>query len=202
MSLVKVHLHGELGAKYGSLFELEVRTSIEAVRALTVNLPSSFRKEFAEQAWVIKVGQKLSALCEAELPVSSCQGEVHFIPAVSGAKDADDQILLGVGLIALAVIGIPALAGAKYAALKGFAAFAAQTSMQIGVGMALSGIAAQIMAPEDPNARETPQSRTTNEFNGPVNTMAQGRCVPVGYGRRIVGSHCISASISNEDERW
>ena len=36
-------------------------------------------------------------------------------------------------------------------------------------------------------------------FNGPVNTMAQGHPVPIGYGEMIVGSAVISAGISVDE---
>ena len=136
-----------------------------------------------------------------EVEIASCQGELHLIPAIAGAKDGNDQVLMGIGLIAMAVF-VPMLANTTYGALAGAPAFLAHTAMQIGVGMALSGIAATIMAPNDPNSTESEVSRTSHQFNGPVNTTAQGRPIPVGYGRCIVGSHVISAGITNEDERW
>lgn len=200
MSLVTVHLHGELGAKYGSPFEFDIRTSIEAVRALSANF-AGFKKDFAEESWIVKVGERKTSLSMDEVEIASCQGELHLIPAIAGAKDGNDQVLMGIGLIAMAVF-VPMLANTTYGALAGAPAFLAHTAMQIGVGIALSGIAAAIMAPDDPNSTESEISRTSHQFNGPVNTTAQGRPIPVGYGRCIVGSHVISAGITNEDERW
>ena len=66
------------------------------------------------------------------------------------------------------------------------------------------------MAPPAARRCATPQQRllsvrtvrTTalHNFNGPVNTTAQGNPVPVIYGEMIVGSATISAGIYSEDQ--
>ncbi|HHH1307693.1 TPA: tail assembly protein, partial [Yersinia enterocolitica] len=37
-------------------------------------------------------------------------------------------------------------------------------------------------------------------FGGPVNTVAQGNPIPIGYGERIIGGAIISAGIYTEDQ--
>ncbi|HCW20974.1 MAG TPA: phage tail protein, partial [Achromobacter sp.] len=50
------------------------------------------------------------------------------------------------------------------------------------------------------STRDSPDNGASYNFNGPVNTSAQGIPVPVLYGRMIVGSAVISAGIYAEDQ--
>ena len=67
---------------------------------------------------------------------------------------------------------------------------------QVGMSLALGGVA-QILAPtpNTPEPKESAENTPSYLFNGAVNTTAQGHPVPIGYGRLIVGSAVISASI-------
>lgn len=49
-------------------------------------------------------------------------------------------------------------------------------------------------------ARDAPDSTPSYAFSGPVNTQAQGHCVPVLYGRGWVGSAVISAGMDIKDD--
>jgi predicted phage tail protein len=44
-----------------------------------------------------------------------------------------------------------------------------------------------------------PENKPSFLFDGPVNTIAQGHPVPVGYGEMYVGSAVISAGIVTEE---
>jgi predicted phage tail protein len=44
------------------------------------------------------------------------------------------------------------------------------------------------------------ENKASYNFNGPINTTAQGNPVPLGYGRKIVGSAVVSAGIYSEDQ--
>ncbi|MNL81044.1 Bacteriophage lambda tail assembly protein I [compost metagenome] len=50
------------------------------------------------------------------------------------------------------------------------------------------------------SAADGPENGASYNFNGPVNTTAQGNPVPLLYGRMIVGSSVISAGIYAEDQ--
>ena len=45
-----------------------------------------------------------------------------------------------------------------------------------------------------------PDNGASYNFNGPVNTTAQGNPVPLLYGEMFVGSATISAGIYSEDQ--
>ncbi len=73
--------------------------------------------------------------------------------------------------------------------------------MQMGGAMMLGGVV-QLLSPQQRSlsAKDGPQNGASYNFNGPVNTSAQGNPVPVVYGELIVGSATISAGIYAEDQ--
>jgi len=48
--------------------------------------------------------------------------------------------------------------------------------------------------------REDPDNKPSYAFGGPVNTVAQGNPIPIGYGKRRIGGAIISAGIYAEDQ--
>ena len=72
----------------------------------------------------------------------------------------------------------------------------------MGAAMALSGVA-QLLTPQQRllSVKDGPDNGASYNFNGPVNTTAQGNPVPVIYGEMIVGSATISAGIYSETRR-
>ena len=74
--------------------------------------------------------------------------------------------------------------------------------MGFGISMVLGGVV-QLLSPQqtyDSAASERPENRPSYNFNGPVNTTAQGHPVPLCYGRMIVGSAVISAGIETRQQ--
>jgi predicted phage tail protein len=66
----------------------------------------------------------------------------------------------------------------------------------------LGGVA-QMLSPQQKglSSKDSPDNGASYNFNGPVNTQAQGNPVPLLYGRMIVGSAVISAGIYAEDQQ-
>jgi predicted phage tail protein len=117
------------------------------------------------------------------------RGEVRIVPVLTGAKSAFGQILLGAALIAASFFFPPA-AGA-------FLAAASKAAFSVGVSLVLGGVAQMLTpTPKNQGPQERPENRPSYQFNGPVNTTAQGQPVPIGYGRLVVGSAVISAGIT------
>lgn len=71
----------------------------------------------------------------------------------------------------------------------------------LGVSLALGGVV-QMLSPQQRglSTRDNPENGASYSFNGPVNTTAQGNCVPVLYGEMMVGSAVVSAGIYAEDQ--
>ena len=67
--------------------------------------------------------------------------------------------------------------------------------------MMLGGIV-QALSPQQKalSTSDGPDNGTSYNFNGTVNTTAQGNIVPLGYGRMTVGSAVISAGLYTEDQ--
>lgn len=51
------------------------------------------------------------------------------------------------------------------------------------------------------SAKDSAENKPSYNFNGAVNTTAQGNPVPLGYGRMIIGSAVISAGIYAMDQK-
>jgi predicted phage tail protein len=71
----------------------------------------------------------------------------------------------------------------------------------MGAALALGGVAQMLTpTPKGLSSGDTGASKASYNFNGPVNTVAQGNPVPLLYGRMIVGSAVISGSVYAEDQ--
>lgn len=70
---------------------------------------------------------------------------------------------------------------------------------QLGMGLLLGG-AAMMLAPDVPDGSAGEKAQNYL-FGGPVNTIKQGAPVPLVYGRAIVGSMTISASLFTNTSR-
>lgn len=196
----KVILAGELGKKYGRVHHFAISTPGEAIRALVANF-TEFNSDLIHSA---DRGVGYKVIVDKD-PVSDAEKSFHnpfsktvrIIPVIMGAKSGIFNVILGAAIIAAAFW----TGGASLGATGGltFASVGAQVGFSIGVSLALSGVS-QMLAPQmkagDP--RESPENQPSYTFNGPVNTTAQGQCVPVGYGRLIVGSAVVSAGLTSD----
>jgi predicted phage tail protein len=73
--------------------------------------------------------------------------------------------------------------------------------MMAGAGMLFGGV--MMMNTQQQKGLGTDEqanNRPSYNFNGAVNTEAQGHCVPLAYGENMVGSAVISAGIYTEDQ--
>ena len=69
----------------------------------------------------------------------------------------------------------------------------------LGTALMLGG-AAMMLAPDVPDQGSS-ESAENYLFSGPVNTVKQGQAIPLVYGRAIVGSKTISASVFTNTSR-
>ncbi|MGW8306386.1 MAG: tail assembly protein [Achromobacter pulmonis] len=197
-TLRTVRLYGRLGAQFGRVHRLAVNSTAEAVRALCVLTPGF------EAAMAASAGNGVSYACfmgqrnlrEDELGHPVGDSDIRIAPMPAGGKRAGlFQTVLGAVLVAAAVI---------YSGGFG-AAFAAQGAVgataMIGASMFIGGVV-QMLSPQQRalSAEDRPENGASYNFNGPVNTSAQGNPVPVLYGHMIIGSATISAGIFSEDQ--
>ncbi|MDR5736124.1 tail assembly protein [Caballeronia sp. LZ025] len=186
-----IRLYGVLGARFGRVHRLAVVSTSEAVHALGVLLPGfrSFMLTAKDNGLTFAVFNGRRNLAEDELPHPVGDEEVRIAPILIGSKSGGlFQTILGAAMV---VVGAVASAYGQ--------PWGAQL-IGLGASMALGGVI-QMLSPQTTGLASTSgDNGTSYYFNGPVNSAAQGDCVPIVYGRMRVGSKVISAGIYAEDQ--
>lgn len=191
-----VVLHGALGRRFGARFPLDVGSTVEAVRALMIQL-AGFRRALRDGHYrIIKVRNKKRidlGLDELDLRLGGAK-EIHIVPVVAGASRGLGKILAGVAIVGLAILAPYALPAVF--AVGGALAAVPTIAFGIGFGMALSGVA-QMLSPQ-PTAPTQKDKTTSYLFSGTDNVTVQGGPVPLVFGTFLVGSVVISAGLNVE----
>jgi len=194
-----VILSGELAKRFGKRFELSISTPAEAIRALCANFKdfAAFVSDSEKRGVGYRVIVDKADIGTTDDIHNPFSRTVRIVPVIMGAKSGVFQVIIGAALIAAAFwtggVSLTA-AGLAYSGLAGQLAFA------IGTSLILGGIS-QMLAPMPKAGKpaEAVNNQPSYVFNGPVNTTSQGQCVPVGYGRLIVGSAVISAGFTSDE---
>jgi len=195
----KIHMHGHLGEKFGTLFELDVSTAGEALRALCFQL-KGLEGEIRAGSYHVIAGSSIDD--GLDLDGEGCASfnlgrmDIHFVPVIAGSKSSGGLIKVVLGVV---------LIGAAFA-LSGGAlgtAIGASGSMLGGVtygNMAMFGVAiagagvSQMLSPESSD-EDTDESYL---FSGPSNSYTQGSPIPLVYGEVITGGMLISGGVDVE----
>jgi predicted phage tail protein len=217
----KVRLYGHLGKKFGRVYDLTVRSPIEAVHALGILLPG-FRQHVianSEPGYHVYVGNEIITEEQYKYGYPAGNRIIKIVPVLHGAGgNGITGIIVGVALIAFGVmtggagLGVAAAygAGAAGTAGAGFAvggvaggliAAAGSIAFTMGVSMVIGGLVNAIFKPpKPPGPADRPENKPSYAYNGPVNTMAQGNVVPLCYGGPIlIGSQVVSVGFSTEE---
>ena len=209
-----INLEGELGEKFGKVWNLNVSSPAEAIRAIDVQR-KGFRKHFldthnAGMGYDIIIGdQGIKQVEEIGFP-APIRDDFTFIPIPAGSKQQQSGGFYFVaGLLLFAASGGFSALGSMGAvgAEAGFAAqFGAANMGLFGGGgsyfFAMAGAALMAGGVSMMLAPSITEDDTNEEqsylFDGPVNTAKQGVPVPLLYGRMIVGGATVSASVSSD----
>ncbi|RKP43804.1 tail assembly protein [Pararobbsia silviterrae] len=192
-----IRLYGKLGARFGRVHRFVVRDAAGAFRALRAMLPGFERELMTSKhrgvAYAVFLGRR--NLSDDQLGYPCGDDDIRIAPILQGSKNSGlFQTIAGAALIVIGAI--------TYA--YGGAAIANVGLSLIGTGasLALGGIV-QMLSPQQKglSTQDSADNGASYNFNGPVNTQAQGNPVPVLYGRMIVGSAVISAGIYAEDQQ-
>lgn len=197
-ALKTVILRGELGRRYGARHEFNIKTPGEAIRALCANFPGF--EQYVVQSSDAGVGYKV-LVAGQQLPDSDQLQEplgrkktITIVPVIGGAKDGIGGVLLGAALIGSSFF-LPTAP-----LISGLSMSFSSIAFNLGLSMAIGGVTSMLAgAPKATAPSERPENKPSYYFNGPVNTVAQGQPVPVGYGRMIVGGAIISAGIDTDE---
>ena len=186
--LTKVRLDGVMGKKFGKQWEFDVSSPAEALRMIEANSPGL-------KNWIIGNCEKYSAyrvVCtyddgrKEELEDSTYIASrtnlksIRFTPVVKGASGVA-KIVVGAIMIAVGYFVPGPWTPYLY---------------KIGAALILGGVV-ELLSPRP--TRDKKDELTSFYFDGPTNTEQQGNPVPLIYGRMLVGSHPISASVSIDE---
>ncbi|MDE1496539.1 tail assembly protein [Xenorhabdus bovienii] len=189
-TLRTIRLSGVLISQFGREYKLAVSSPIEAIRALSVIIDGfeKFLLTAKERGltFAVFIGKRNISRDELEL---SGEGDIRIVPVIIGSKKAGIfQTILGAVMVVAGVFawltpyGVPLVMS--------------------GASMMLGGVV-QMLSPMPGGLarREDPDNKPSYAFGGPVNSVAQGNPVPIGYGRRRIGGAIISAGIYAEDQQ-
>lgn len=190
-----IRLYGKLGTQFGRVHRLAVASAAEAVRALRVLLPG-FERELVTAkdrgvAYAVFIGRRNIGADALHYPVGD--DDIRIAPFLQGSKNGGVfSTILGAVVIAISAVGSYFAPGNPLSAY----------GYQMGAALILGGVA-QMLSPQQKglSTKDSPDNGASYNFNGPVNTSAQGNPVPVLYGEMIVGSAVISAGIYAEDQQ-
>ena len=223
-NLVDVHLHGSLGKGVGRKhWKLGVKTVAEACRAIDMLSKRNFTKHLLKQHEDASNGVKYRVLINekefmaeetpcVEKPETIYNSElciehedlkrIDIVPVIEGAGKFFSALLVIVGLI-LIFIALPHVGALMGPGL--FAGMSATSVLMGGFSLLLGGIAMLAMNPPEfddhteIDIQKGAGGARSYLFNGPVNTSREGGPVPIGYGRLLVGSQMIQATMYTRD---
>jgi predicted phage tail protein len=196
----KVKLYGHLAKEFGEEFSFLAKSPAEVIQLLNINF-STFQQailNFKGEGYLVKVGIDILPLEDIHKPTSSYE-TIKIIPIVKGSGGGKGggllMLIAGAALIAFSgPIGAAMVGSEVGATTLGLTAGAwGSIASSIGMSLVLSGVSMLLYSPPP-----IPSNAQSINFDGAVNTIKQGECVPVGYGRCMVGSAVISAGISTQ----
>ena len=187
--MIRLHLYGQMKKDYGDYMDFDARTPREAVTALAYQCPK-YKKYLQENSWHIILGDKENEINEQELDIHLGKyQEVHLIPAIEGQGKWGTAIAGAVLFVVGAVL-----------TYTGIGAGVGVNLMYMGGAMIVGGLIAATT--KIPGAKETKKEekdkRASFLFSGAVNSSTQGLPIPRGYGRVLIGSSVVSASVYAE----
>lgn len=195
-----IQLHGALAEQFGDNFKLDVKSPAEAVRALEANFPGEFYQAFKDGYF--RVGYDRDSGIDTEfLTMETGAKEIHFEPVIvgEGGRNANlFKIVLGLAVIGAAVYFSGGTLGTTAFSVLGSNITYGNIAL-FGVGLVLQGVAGLLTPVQQLKTGDEIEDENSYLFDGPVNTIKQGGPVPIVYGRHIVGSTLVSASIYSAD---
>ncbi|MGV4115674.1 tail assembly protein [Citrobacter freundii] len=190
--MTRIELGGALGKTFGRVHDRLIRTTAEAINALSKTI-CGFEQYLNTSknrglTYAVFKGKRNIGKDDLCFPVT---GEViRIIPVVIGSKKAGLlQTVLGAVLV---VVGVAV----------GYLSGGTLSAVGYGAAMMLGGVV-QMLSPQPAGlaSKQDAENRASYAFGGVTNTAAQGNPVPLLYGRRRIGGAIISAGIYVEDQQ-
>lgn len=192
--MVNVRFYGSL-EQFGSEFRLDCKTPAEVVQALTSQIPKL--RQFIQQGlFTVRVGRDYFDNRYLEQGLNQKlkdDATVHFTPTLKGSKRGGlFGVIAGVALIATAFALGP----------LGFSVIGANAAWMVGgvgASMLLGGVAQMLTKMPSMSTGKDDEKKQSTSFSNLSNMAAQGRPMPLAYGRIRVGSLIISQGVETMD---
>lgn len=184
--MVNVRFYGSL-KQFGTEFRLDCKTPAEVVQALTSQIPKL--RQFIQQGlFTVRVGREYLDNRYLEQGLNQHlkdDSTVHFTPVLKGSKKA--------GLFQTIVGAVMVVVGA-FTSWAGGAALIAG-----GIGLIAGGVAQMLTKMPSMSTGKDAERKQSTSFSNLSNMAAQGRPMPLAYGRIRVGSLIISQGVETMD---
>lgn len=192
--MVNVRFYGSL-KQFGAEFRLDCKTPAEVVQALTSQIPKL--RQFIQQGlFTVRVGRDYFDNRYLEQGLNQKlkdDSTVHFTPTLKGSKRGGlFGVIAGVALIATAFALGP----------LGFSVIGANAAWMVGgvgASMLLGGVAQMLTKMPSMSTGKDAEKKQSTSFSNLSNMAAQGRPMPLAYGRIRVGSLIISQGVETMD---
>lgn len=192
--MVNVRFYGSL-KQFGSEFRLDCKTPAEVIHALTSQIPKL--RQFIQQGlFTVRVGRDYFDNRYLEKGLSQKLKDdaiVHFTPTLKGSKRGG---LFGV------ITGVALIAGALALGPLGFSVIGANAAWMVGglgASLLLGGVAQMLTKMPSMSTGKDADKKQSTSFSNLSNMAAQGRPMPLAYGRIRVGSLIISQGVETMD---
>lgn len=192
--MVNVRFYGSL-KQFGTDFRLDCQTPAEVIQALTSQIPKL--RQFIQQGlFTVRVGRDYFDNRHLEKGLSQKlrdDSTVHFTPTLKGSKRGG---LFGV------ITGVALIAGALALGPLGFSVIGANAAWMVGglgASMLLGGVAQMLTKMPSMSTGKDAEKKQSTSFSNLSNMAAQGRPMPLAYGRIRVGSLIISQGVETMD---
>ena len=191
--MVNVRFYGSL-KQFGAGFRLDCQTTAEIVQALTSQIPKL--RQFIQQGlFTVRVGRDYFDNRYLEQGLShklKDDATVHFTPVLKGSKRGGlFGVIAGVAIIAGA-IALGPLAGI-------ISTNAAWIVGSVGASLLLGGVAQMLTKMPEMKLGTEKEKKQSTAFSNLSNMTAQGKPMPLAYGRMRVGSLIISQGVETMD---
>ncbi len=201
--LTTIKLYGSL-RRFGKTFQFDIDRVGEAISALDANL-AGFREYLIKHSdsgyRVLIDNTPIMELDEFGFAVTVPR-TIKIVPVVSGSGKGIGQIILGVGLLALAFVPGVGTAIAGGLATMGIDVAAGSIALQIGFmgfSMAAGGVM-QLLSPI-PSQRNS-KNADNKSFASGIATIQQGQRIPIAYGKCFVEPQPISVKLTVENGNY
>ena len=192
--MVNVRFYGSL-KQFGTEFRLDCKTPAEVIHALTSQIPKL--RQFIQQGlFTVRVGLDYFDNRYLEKGLSQKLKDdaiVHFTPTLKGSKRGG---LFGV------ITGVALIAGALALGPLGFSVIGANAAWMVGglgASLLLGGVAQMLTKIPAISTGKDADKKQSTSFSNLSNMAAQGRPMPLAYGRIRVGSLIISQGVETMD---